>query len=174
LTVVQQPPTAVRGRTQANLADTEDSGLMRHWSPLNEARRSARAVPRRESCAVFDLAKAHEGPNDPIQTAYVLPRTIRGPTLSWIASVQGAPWTKPLQRSSWARVVGSPVADPATPRATAATDRRTARNNCDILPLNATTAPRRQPPPFSQLPAVLNDRQNHHAFSAPIPTRGHP
>lgn len=69
---------------------------MRHLSPPNEARRSARGVRRRESRAVLDLAKAHGGPHDPIQTAYLLPRT--GPMLRRIASVQGAPLTKPSKR----------------------------------------------------------------------------
>jgi hypothetical protein len=96
MTLVQQPPKAVRGRTESNLADTHDSGVMLHLSPPNEARRSARGVPRRESRAACDLAKAHEGPYVPIQTAYLFPRT--GPKVPRNPSVQGAPLTKPSQR----------------------------------------------------------------------------
>jgi hypothetical protein len=97
---VQQPPKAVRGRTASNLVDTDDSGLVRHCNPLNEADRSAWAVRRRESCAVFRLAKAQAGPKSPVQTEYRFPRTIWDPMLFWIVSVQAAPLTAPWHRNN--------------------------------------------------------------------------
>jgi hypothetical protein len=82
-----KPPSVARHLRNNHAPDPSEGSAPRSW-----ARRVGGADPRLQPRTEF----LYPTPHDPIQTAYLLPRT--GPMLPRIASVQGAPLTKPSQR----------------------------------------------------------------------------